>query len=138
MNNSILNHQVHYQFVNVTKYLNKNLLNKNLIVFSTLLDLAFEIKAGIISIIFGQLSRICNQLKRRMSFVSLVRIEQLLKKKIKINIVLRRKFTDSVQLPNYNMDFVMKDMKYMFYVDHNYEDQLEKAIEIYLIIKIIK
>jgi hypothetical protein len=32
------------------------------------------------------------------------------------------------------MDFVMKDMKNMFYVDHNHEDQFEKAkkiIEIY-------
>jgi hypothetical protein len=45
--------------------------------FFTLLDLVFEIKPGIISRILGQLSRICNQLKRRKSSISFVRIVQL-------------------------------------------------------------
>ena len=43
----------------------------------TLLERAFEIVFGLISRMFGQLSRICNQLKRRLSSVALVRTAHL-------------------------------------------------------------
>lgn len=62
MNISMLDHLEHYPHSDVTEMMMRYLTNSIDRFDSTLLDLALEINAGVMLMILGQFSCICNQL----------------------------------------------------------------------------